>query len=121
MSICSLTDLFPRVTGARHCRPIAAAGSALQRGRRARAALPSAFVPLLASQEPRPRLPETIGTWALFLLTGFLLIVLFVLATWVVSRASRRRRDAALRRKRVPTPCEDVWAMHKVPEDIDWP
>jgi hypothetical protein len=53
---------------------------------------------------------------------GVLLLLVLILAmlglfgTLVVVRAIRRYRTA-LNRTRLPTPCDDVWAMHKLPAD----
>lgn len=50
----------------------------------------------------------------LFWLVVFLLI--FGVSTLTFLRWSRRFRDWILRKPHAPTPSEDVWAMHKLPE-----
>lgn len=54
---------------------------------------------------------------ALVLLIGFVLAILFLLSTYVLVRSMRRHRAAASRRRRAPTPMDDVWAMGKLPDD----
>ena len=56
---------------------------------------------------------------ALVLLIGFVLALLFLLSTYVLVRSMRRYRAAASRRRRAPTPTDDVWAMGKLPDDAD--
>ena len=56
---------------------------------------------------------------ALVLLIGFLLALVFLLSTYVLVRSMRRYRTAAGRRRRAPTPSDDVWAMSKLPDDAD--
>lgn len=58
---------------------------------------------------------------SLFLLSGLLLVCLFLSATFVLVRGMRRVQRSLWRRPRTPTVSDDVWAMHKLPEDLLWP
>ena len=55
----------------------------------------------------------------LFLLVGMLLVLIFLVASFVMVRAGRRYRSASARKRASPTAMEDVWAMHKLPPDFD--
>ncbi len=55
---------------------------------------------------------------SVFLLTGLLLALVFLLASYVLVRALRRIRRSIDWRRAAPTAVEDVWAMHKLPEDM---
>jgi len=52
-----------------------------------------------------------------FLLVGAGLVFLFLLGSYILIRGSRRYRARLARRQKPPSPVEDVWAMHKLPED----
>ena len=52
---------------------------------------------------------------ALFLVVGFLLLLVFLIATYAMIRGSRRMRKAASHKRPPPTDATDVWAMHKAP------
>lgn len=54
---------------------------------------------------------------SVFLLTGLLLALVFLLASYVLVRVSRRIRRSIDWRPAAPTAAEDVWAMHRLPED----
>ena len=64
------------------------------------------------SAEVAPVLP-----W--FLMVGLLLVLVFLFGTFAVIRAARRYREVVARRRAGPTSAEDVWAMHKIPRDLD--
>lgn len=49
----------------------------------------------------------------LIVLIGILSVSLYALKVW-----SRRYRQALFRKPAAPTPSSDVWAMHKVPEEL---
>jgi hypothetical protein len=53
---------------------------------------------------------------ALLLLVGFLLLLVFLVATYLLVRVGRRIRDNASRQRPPPTDVTDVWSMHKAPE-----
>lgn len=53
---------------------------------------------------------------ALLLLVGFLLLLVFLVATYLLVRVGRRIRDNAGRKRPPPTDATDVWSMHKAPE-----
>ena len=46
---------------------------------------------------------------------------IFGLSTFAFLRWSRQYRKWLLRRPRPPTVVEDVWAMHRLPEEEPWP
>lgn len=50
---------------------------------------------------------------------GVLLFVVFLAASFVLVRASRRYRQGLLRKSAAPTDSSDVWAMHKVKDYSD--
>lgn len=56
---------------------------------------------------------------SLFVVVGVILLLIFVLATYVLVRAVRRYRRALDRARATPTAAEDVWAMHKVPDQSE--
>ncbi len=53
------------------------------------------------------------------LLAGFLLMLLFLGGSFVIVRATRRYLAATLRRRGAPTVSDDVWLMHKLPNESD--
>ena len=53
------------------------------------------------------------------LLGGVLLFVVFLAATFVFVRSSRRFRSSLGRRARKPSDTTDIWAMHKLKEFPD--
>ena len=63
--------------------------------------------------------PETVEQARLLQNVLFWLAVLigaFIVSTLAFFRWSRRFRSALLRRPRPPTPADDVWAMHRLPD-----
>ncbi len=54
---------------------------------------------------------------ALLLLAWALLTLLFLCMSFIMVRTARRIRRAVLRRRAHPTPVEDVWVMHKLPDE----
>ncbi len=59
------------------------------------------------------------GALSLFLLVGIVLLLVFVVGAVVLVWTARRRHAFAGRQRSAPTPAEDVWAMHKLPDDVD--
>jgi hypothetical protein len=53
-----------------------------------------------------------------FFWAGVLLFIFFTSA-WVIIRFSKRYRSYLLRERPPPTPSEDVWRMHRLPDDED--
>lgn len=47
----------------------------------------------------------------------FILVMIFILGTWVFLRASRRYWTRVNEQPPKPTATDDVWSMHKLPED----
>jgi hypothetical protein len=61
--------------------------------------------------DPRYRRWQNAMTW------GLVILITFVTAAAAIVVFSRRFRRWIGREKKKPTPSEDVWAMHKLPED----
>ena len=49
-----------------------------------------------------------------------LLTIMFLFGLWAMVRWSRRFRQFLLREPRKATPAEDVWAMHRLPDETDF-
>ncbi len=56
---------------------------------------------------------------AIFLLYLLIFVLVFLVATYAILRASRRFRESLALRKTEHTDADDVWAMHKLPEELD--
>ncbi len=54
---------------------------------------------------------------ALFLLYLLIFVLVFLVATYAILRASRRFRKSLAKRKPEHTEAGDVWAMHRLPEE----
>ncbi len=52
-----------------------------------------------------------------FLVVGAGLVLLFLLGSYVLIRSSRNYQARLARRRNPPSPVEDVWAMHKLPQE----
>lgn len=59
--------------------------------------------------------------WQQSVFWAALLLILFLMATWALSRFSARFRTYLLREKGPPTPSDDLWAMHRLPKEVDAP
>ncbi len=57
----------------------------------------------------------------LLLLAGLLLVLVFLVASYVIVRGGRRYRTAMSRKRASPTATDDVWATHKLPPDPGQP
>ncbi len=55
---------------------------------------------------------------ATFLLYLLIFVLVFLFATYAIIRASRRFRKSLAKKKPEHTDAGDVWAMHKVPEEL---
>ena len=83
----------------------------------------------LSAEQPDTRIGSTIraeptteqvhaaGAMRWFLAVALVVVVLGLFGSYVLLRMSRRYRDAAMRAPAAPTAHEDVWSMHKVPEE----
>ena len=58
-------------------------------------------------------------TSPLFLMVFFVLILAFLVGSFVVVRMIRRYRAALEHERPTPTASEDVWSMQRVPRDAD--
>ena len=56
---------------------------------------------------------------AFFLLYLLIFVLVFLLATYAFLRASRRFRKSLAKQKADRTDVGDVWAMHKVPKELE--
>ncbi len=56
---------------------------------------------------------------AFFLLYLLIFVLVFLLATYAFLRASRRFRKSLAKQRPDRTDAGDVWAMHKVPEELE--
>ena len=56
---------------------------------------------------------------AVFLLYLLIFVLVFLVATYAILRASRRFRESLAKQKPKRTDAGDVWAMHKVPEELE--
>ena len=56
---------------------------------------------------------------ATFLLYLLIFVLVFLLATYAIIRASRRFRESLAKQKPEHTDASDVWAMHKVPKELE--
>ncbi len=56
---------------------------------------------------------------AIFLLYLLMFVLVFLVATYAILRASRRFRRSLAKQKPEHTDAGDVWAMHKLPEELE--
>ncbi len=56
---------------------------------------------------------------AMILLYLLIFVLVFLFATYAILRASRRFRESLAKEKREHTDAGDVWATHKLPEELD--
>ncbi|HKQ50163.1 MAG TPA: hypothetical protein VJZ71_18960 [Phycisphaerae bacterium] len=59
---------------------------------------------------------ERLLHWRQVFFWAAVLLLIFFIAAWVIIRFSLRYRAYLFREKPPPTPSEDVWRMHRVPE-----
>ncbi len=82
-------------------------------------AFAQSIAPPLAAFEQAAERGKAAGALSLFVLVGVVLLLVFLVGAVVLVWTARRRRAFAGRRRPTPTPAEDVWAMHKLPDDTD--
>ncbi len=68
------------------------------------------------SQES-PNRVKAIRALPLFLTVSGILVLVVLVGGYAFSRALRRHGTLARRQPAPPTPTDDVWAMHEVPEE----
>ncbi len=56
---------------------------------------------------------------AILLLYLLIFVLVFLFATYAILRASRRFRESLAKQKPEHTDAGDVWAMHKLPEELE--
>ena len=72
------------------------------------------------ASKPTPKQVEALRRGlSLLLMVGFVLALVVLLGSYVLVRTMRRYRALTQRKPGVPTPNEDVWAMHQAPTDLD--
>ena len=54
---------------------------------------------------------------ALAVLAGMIVLLVFLVASYALIRSARRFRQAAEKNPPAPTPSDDLWLQHKLPED----
>lgn len=72
--------------------------------------------------EAGERLPpstKVVRSLPLFLLVGLLLVLVFLVGSYVIVRSGRRYRAMMGRQRAAPSSMEDVWAMHQAPQDSE--
>ena len=62
---------------------------------------------------------RAVGLSSGMIVGGLLLLVIFLAASFVLVRASRRYRQGLLRKDRPATDSSDVWSMHRVKDFSD--
>lgn len=70
---------------------------------------------VLAASDPA-RLMSAV---ALAVLAGLLVLIVFLVASLAIIRSVRGAREGANRRRAAPTPSDDVWTKHKLPDVWD--
>ena len=73
-----------------------------------------------AGTEPTELTPEqttAVGVLPWVLMIALVLILVFIITSAALVRATRRYREAAARRHSTPTAYEDVWSMQRLPDD----
>lgn len=63
---------------------------------------------------------EVAKTLPVFLMYGFILVIIFLVFSYLIVRTTRRYRAGISRKRAPPTDSEDVWSMHKIPKDDDY-
>ena len=69
------------------------------------------------SQPSSMRDDQRMRRWRRTMLLGLLLLVVLAVASVAIIRFSRNYRRYLLQDPRTPTPSDDVWKMHKLPEE----
>lgn len=72
-------------------------------------------MPLLAATDSA----RLMSAAALAALAGLLVLVVLFVAFWAIRRRLRSLREASGRRRAAPTPSDDVWSKHKLPDGWD--
>lgn len=70
-----------------------------------------------SSQPSSIRDDQRMRRWRRTMLLGLLLLVVLAVASVAIIRFSRNYRRYLLKDPRTPTPSDDVWKMHKLPEE----
>ena len=62
---------------------------------------------------------RTLAKYMLYLLYLLIFVLVFLFATYAILRASRRFRKSLAKQKPEHTDAGDVWAMHKLPKELE--
>lgn len=60
---------------------------------------------------------EVAKTLPTFIMFGFILFVVFLVAIFILVRTTRRYLAASARKRAPPTNTQDIWSTHKLPDD----
>ena len=71
------------------------------------------------SSEALESIPRDARALAMNLLALLIFVLVFLLASYVILRASRRFRESLAKQKPERTDASDVWAMHKLPKELE--
>jgi ABC-type Fe3+ transport system permease subunit len=74
-------------------------------------------VPDRYGADDEPKLSPKARALYTWLLVSVALLLVFVVTTALLARWSRRVRSDLAHRRREPTASEDVWRMHRLPDD----
>jgi len=74
---------------------------------------------ILSAVETGDSVDPAVPALALLLLVMLFLALVVFVGSYVLVRAVRRFRGNLRRQRPAPTASEDVWAMHRLPEDVD--
>ena len=76
------------------------------------------ILPAAVASEAAPVDPQqALGRSSFLLMTLLLLLIAFCFGAYAAVIAVRRHRELMERKRAVPTPNEDAWAMHRVSDD----
>lgn len=72
-----------------------------------------------AASQPtsNPAAEHQLFRWRQTFFWAAVLVLIFFISVWVVIRFTLRYRAYLFREKTPPTPSDDVWKMHRLPED----
>ena len=61
----------------------------------------------------------TLAKYMLYMLYLLSFVLVFLFATYAILRASRKSRESLAKQKPEHTDAGDVWAMHKLPKELE--
>ena len=72
------------------------------------------------SEMADPDQTKVAKTLPIFLMFGFILVIIFLVFSYLIVRTTRRYRAGIFRKRAPPTDTKDVWSMHQLPKDDDY-